>query len=95
MTLDSPESLTRRSLDPVVGHHGETETDMKIELYCICGATWKGFVSKEGSEAISKAWRETHTGDGHAPATSKQAARARAAEEREYAKQMRREARGE
>ena len=89
------ETRCRRSLDPVVGHHGETETDMKIELYCTCGSAWKGFLTKQATEATVKLWNSTHAGEGHAPTAAKAAARARSKAERESYAETRREGRGE
>jgi hypothetical protein len=50
-------------------------------IYCQCGAAYSYSLSGRGalttSEGIFKLWSELHQGEGHGPASARQAARAR------------------
>lgn len=62
------------------------EDEMKLALYCICGAAWMPQVNRRNiykQQAMEQAWSDAHTGPGHSPCDAKTAARARTKMERE------------
>lgn len=54
---------------------------MKICLACTCGAVWKGIMPEDACAAVKEEWAKVHSGPGHEPCTTQQAARRRQAEE--------------
>lgn len=62
---------------------------MKLALYCICGAVWKGDgIPKIVMDQIVTEWIKTHTGGDHHPCNARTAARARAKAEKIEFKQQ-------
>jgi hypothetical protein len=56
---------------------------VKIRLFCTCGAYRRGHLPDYIAALVLKDWATQHTGEGHAPCTPKEAARARANAEKE------------
>ena len=67
----------------------------KLSLYCSCGGMMAGSIPDSAVESVSAIFRQTHSGDGHGEATREEAAKARRKAERETAKLMASEARGQ
>jgi len=53
---------------------------MKINLFCTCGATWKGTVPNDYGKFLMTEWDKVHSGGGHNPCDSKTAYKSRSTE---------------
>ena len=56
---------------------------MRVALYCTCGATACGTIKPDAKARafIERIWKQTHSGEGHAPCDARTAAAARRKEE--------------
>ena len=58
---------------------------IRASLACTCGARWHGSLPESAWKAVLDQWQTTHSGDGHAKCTAREAGRLRAKAEGRYA----------
>ena len=57
----------------------------RLALYCRCGAAWTGTLSGPMAAGMTAEFHAIHNGPDHGPATAREAAAARAREEKDFA----------